>query len=364
MKHIICTVTNDLSYDQRMQRICSSLVDDGYRVTLVGRQLKQSHPLRTLSFQQHRLQCFFHTGKLFYLEYNLRLLIYLIRQDYDIGYAVDLDTILPQFLMMRLRRLPCLYDAHEYFTETPEVVRRPLVQKVWSFIADWTIPQMTACITVGKGLSKLLGDRYKNDFAVVRNMPLLQSIPPPKTPSQPFVILYQGMLNEGRGLEAMITAMQQLDETELWLVGEGDLSKALRLLAQNYHVEDRVQFLGFVAPDELKAITLKADLGINLLENRGLSYYYSLANKAFDYVQAGVPSLQMDFPEYRHLNEEIKCYLLIDNLHPSTIIKAIERLQNNTLLYQQLQQNCRFAAQAWHWGKEQRTLLNTVRSLK
>jgi glycosyltransferase involved in cell wall biosynthesis len=363
MKHIICTVTNDLTYDQRMQRICSSLADNGYAVTLVGRVLGHSQPLRDFPFQQHRLQCFSNTGKLFYVEFNIRLFIYLLRQNYDIAYAVDLDTILPQFLAARLRRKPCIYDAHEYFTETPEVVRRPLVQKIWAFIAGRTIPQMAACLTVGNGLAQLLGERYRKEFSVVRNMPFRQSEVPAKIPTSPYIILYQGMLNEGRGLEAMIAAMKEISDAELWLVGEGDLSDELRGLVQEYEVTDKVQFLGFVPPDQLKAITLQADIGINLLENKGLSYYYSLANKALDYVQAGLPSLQMNFPEYRHLNEEIACFVLIDDLQTSSITLAIQKLQNDPLYYTQLQQNCHLAAQQWNWENEQRTLLNIVCSL-
>ena len=77
-KIIYFTVTNDLSYDQRMQKICGSLAQAGYKTTLVGRKLKSSQPLTQRAFQQKRISCIFNKGKLFYAEYNFRLFFYLL----------------------------------------------------------------------------------------------------------------------------------------------------------------------------------------------------------------------------------------------------------------------------------------------
>ena len=75
---IYFTVTNDLTYDQRMNRICTSLAAHGYNVVLVGRRRKQSQPLRKEKYQQKRLRCWFQKGKVFYAEYNFRLFFYLL----------------------------------------------------------------------------------------------------------------------------------------------------------------------------------------------------------------------------------------------------------------------------------------------
>ena len=103
MPHIICTVSNDLSYDQRMQRICRSLSGAGYDVTLVGRQKPASPALRPETYRQVRLPCRHGKGKLFYLEYNWLLLKFLLAEPFDIVCAVELDTLLPAFLAGRHR---------------------------------------------------------------------------------------------------------------------------------------------------------------------------------------------------------------------------------------------------------------------
>lgn len=104
MKRIVFTVTNDLSYDQRMIRICTSLVGAGYQVTLVGFKRPDSKPLSQQSFQQVRLSLFFRKGWLFYADYNFRLFWWLLFRRLDVVGAIDLDTILPCWLVSVLRR--------------------------------------------------------------------------------------------------------------------------------------------------------------------------------------------------------------------------------------------------------------------
>ncbi|MEO0726238.1 MAG: glycosyltransferase [Bacteroidota bacterium] len=358
MSSIICTVTNDLAQDQRMIRICSSLQAAGYDVTLVGRLRKNSRPLVERSFDQRRLNCWFDRGKFFYLEYNLRLLWFLWRHSANVINSVDLDTLLPGYLISRLRKgTICVYDAHEYFTEVPEVTRRPAVQRIWSFLADWIIPQLKYAYTVGPALAKLFTERYRTPFAVIRNVPIRQKTVERQI-GEERIILYQGMLNEGRGLETMIAAMSLLPEQyRLLLVGSGDVEAQLRDMAKNYKLEGRTQFTGFVRPDELPSFTNQAWLGLNLLENTGLSYYYSLANKAFDYIQAGVPSIQMDFPEYRALQEEYNCFLLLENLSAEALAQLILQADGAEATYQQLAQNCQLAATKLNWDVEEQILL-------
>ncbi len=353
---IICTVTNDLSYDQRMIRICTALSDEGYDVLLLGRNRQQSIPLKQEPFEAKRLRCFFEKGIWFYMEYNLRLFWYLLFQKVDVLYAVDLDTILPCFWVARWRKKVIVYDAHEYFTETPELVNRKIVQSIWKWIARSTIPHIDYGITVGTGLAQLFQEAYGTPFVVLRNMPF-RTLPVEAPKHEPPLLLYQGALNMGRGLEQMIAAMPYLPQTQLWLVGEGDLSAQLRAQVAELQLQKQVQFLGYLTPDALKVITPKATIGLNLLENKGLSYYYSLANKAFDYVQAGVPCLNMDFPEYRYLNDIHEVALLIPDLATSTIVDAVKKLLNYPAQYKTLVENCHQAAQVWNWESERVRLI-------
>lgn len=359
--YIIAAVTNDLHQDQRMQRICTTLQGAGYRVELAGRRRRNSTSLTAQTYEQTRFNCWFERGKMFYLEYNLRLLLYLMGRPFDAVCAVDSDSLVACFLAARIKGRPCVLDAHEYFSETPEVVQRPFVKTIWEIVAKWIIPQIRHCYTVGEALAEVLSKRYGVDFETIRNAPLKQSGPAQRNAShsdRPFIVLYQGMLNAGRGLEAMLQAMKQLEDAQLWLAGEGDLSDQLRRQAQMLIRQEKVRFLGFVPPADLRQLTSQAHIGINLLEAGSLSYWYSLANKALDYIHAGVPSIQMDFPEYRKINEKWEVFTCIPDLLPDTIAGAVRALQQDREQYERMQQQCAIATDELCWQNEAPKLLN------
>jgi len=363
LKTIICTVTNDLTYDQRMIRICTTLAQAGYRVRLVGRDRPDSKPLVDRAFEQKRLRCRFERGKLFYFEYNIRLFFYLLVAKFDAVCAVDLDTILPGLLVAKSRGRACIYDAHEYFTETPEVECRPAIKRIWEAVAAFAIPRVDAAYTVGEGLAEIFEQRYGKPFSVIRNVPFGQEAIAQPDPAKPPVILYQGVLNEGRGLEQVIRAMQQIKGAELWLAGEGDLSAALRQMVTALDLQSRVKLLGYLQPEALREVTLQASIGLNLLENRGLSYYYSLANKAFDYIQAGLPSIHMNFPEYHKINADFEVFYLLADLEVATIVNAIHMLWHDEQLYQKIRANCLVAKDVFVWEKEEKRLIELYQKL-
>lgn len=357
LHNIIFTVTNDLSYDQRMQRICTTLARNGYNCLLVGRKRKDSMPLGEFAFNTHRLRCFFNAGKLFYFEYNLRLLFFLMRQPFDAVCAIDLDTLMACGAVSVLRRRKLGYDAHEYFTEVPEVVSRPLVKSIWHRVAKYWIPKTHFRYTVGSALAKELDKMYQKPFDVIRNVPYESRLKGEKeySQSEKKILIYQGALNEGRGLEPLIDAASELP-VEICLAGEGDLSLALRERVARKGLEEKVVFLGWVTPERLKEITRKAFLGYNLLEKRGKSYYLSLANKYFDYTMAQVPCLVSAFPEYVQLHREYG-HSVICELTKEAIVANINHLIDRPDEYQKLVKNCEIAAKTLNWEMEEQKLL-------
>ncbi|MGI4762799.1 MAG: glycosyltransferase [Janthinobacterium lividum] len=365
---LVFAVTTDLSYDQRMQRICGSLARAGYEVLLVGWQRPASVPLGPQPYAQHRLQGWFQHGKLFYLEYNLRLLRYLLSQRATAWACADLDAALPTWLRARLGGQPFVYDAHELFTEVPEVVARPRVQRLWKWVENFIVPRAQLRYTVGPALARLFEEKHPGcPFGVVRNVPVDAPLPAATAwPGGP-VLLYQGALNVGRGLAELLAAMPQVP-ARLVICGEGDCSASLRQQAAGLGLlaSGQVEFKGYVLPAALRQLTAQATVGIMLLENTGLSYYYSLANKFFDYVQAGIPQLCIDFPEYRALNAQHAVAELVPDLAPATLAAALARLLPAGELgphYQQLAATCRLARAEWNWQQEEKVLFRLYHNL-
>lgn len=364
MARIIFTVINDLTYDQRMHRICNSLANDGYDVLLVGRKLKSSITLRQENFRQQRLKLIFSQGKFFYLEYNIRLFFFLLFKKFDIVCGIDLDTILPCYFISRIKSKKCVYDAHELFPEVPEVIRRPSIQKMWRRVEKFSVLRILNCYTVSNGLADYFKKNYGREFEVIRNMPVKDDAAIKKESDfSSRIILYQGALNEGRGVEAMIEAMKTLD-CKLTLAGEGDLSTLLRKKVTQLNLSEKVVFVGKKNTAELHDLAKQSLIGINLLENKGLNYYYSLANKFFDYVQAGLPQISMNFPEYKTMNREFEVALLIDDLKTETIVNAVNKLLQEPDVYRKLRNNCVQARETWNWQNEEKKLRSLYRTLK
>lgn len=363
-KRIVFTVTNDLTYDQRMQRICNTLSDHGYIITIIGRRLKKSLPLQSQKYHQYRVRCVFNKGKLFYLEYNMRLLFKLLSLKYDIICGVDLDTIIPCLITSRIKNKKCVYDAHEYFPEVPEVIKRPFVKAIWKMIEAIAVKNVHATYTVSESIAGIFSKNYDKTITVIRNFPLAveQQVLQNEDNSEKY-ILYQGALNEGRGLEQAIGAMQKID-CKLYLVGEGDNSNQLKELAKQLNLLDtKVCFLGWVKPDKLITITAGATIGLNLLDNKSLSYYYSLSNKLFDYIQAEVPSINMAFPEYENINKQFEVAVLLKDLSIDKLVQAINNLLTDNKLYNKLKSNCLKARRVFIWEKEVDMLLNIYHQL-
>ncbi len=361
VKKIILTVTNDLTYDQRMQKICTSLNSAGYEVELIGRQRPFSIPLKKTSYRQKRLRCFFDKGKLFYVEFNIRLFFYLLFSRFDAICAVDLDTIVPAFFGAEMKASRLVYDAHEYFTEVPEVVGRPAIKKVWEWVEMTFMPQCDLVYTVSDGLAGLYEKKYGIKASVIMNVPALVEAERSNNLQETY-LLYQGALNEGRGLEYLIEAMKGID-AKLKLAGEGDLSQSLRKLTNELKLEDKIEFLGYVEPLPLKQLTENAWIGFNLLENKGLSYYYSLSNKFFDYIHAGVPQVCINFPSYQAINDKYQVAVLIDGCSPAQIIGAFNRLSQGQDLYLTLKKNCEVCSRLLNWQEEEKKLLGLYEQL-
>ena len=362
MKKIASLVTNDLHQDQRMNRICTSLVNAGYDVTLIGRKRKSSRPLAKMPFHRLRLNCWFERSILFYGEYNIRLFFHLLFNKYDIINANDLDTILPAIYVAKLKGVKVVYDAHEYFTEQEEIVNRPSLKKFWKRIERFAIPKVDKAITVSQGYANLFEKEYPIPFNIVRNATVLRLAPDNCTPSEEY-ILYQGAVNYGRGLEQILLAMQFVN-SKLYICGDGDILPDLKKQAKKLGISDKIEFIGFIEPEKLREYTCGAKIGLTLFAKDGLSHWHSLANRFFDYMHSGVPQLAMNYPEYAIFNQKDEVAVLIDDIAPKNIAEALNQLLSDQELYSRLAKNARIAREHANWQAQEKVLLTVYSDLE
>jgi glycosyltransferase involved in cell wall biosynthesis len=364
--HIILAVTNDISTDQRVIRTAHTLHNMKARVTIIGRRLAKPLEYIDLRFKAIRMKLVFNKGPLFYAEYNLRLFLRLMIMKADILISNDLDTLPAVYLASKIRNTALVYDSHEYFTEVPELLGRRGVQRVWKWLESLMMPHILYACTVSSPIARAYQDKYGIKMQVIRNLPFkrdqtIQPLPALKNGSEK-IILYQGSLNKGRGLELAIQAIQFTNNVRLVIIGKGDLENKLKQLVLTLGLQDRITFTGRISPDQLIGYTIQADLGISLEEDLGLNYRFALPNKVFDYIQAEVPVLVSDLPEIRSLVEEYKVGLINHSLNAEELGVLFTGILNNEDQLRVWKSNLKIAAAELCWEKEEPKLIALIQS--
>ncbi len=354
-KHIVICSTSIANYDRRIQRISYSLHKAGYQLTWMCR-VRNDFSLDYLNLV--RIRSPFQGGFLFYAWLNLVLFFKLLFRKADAICAVDLDTALAAKMVSVLTGRTLIFDAHEYFTEVPELTGRNFVKSFWSTIANWILPRIKYNYTVGSQLANKFSELYHVSYETIRNTPVQISGPEKEhiISNEINSLVYLGVINKGRGLEIAIEALTELKDCHLTVLGDGDLFEEMKQLSKDLKVDDRIKFLGFVQPENISKELAKCQISINLLSADSKSYYYSLANKYFDYINAGLPCICMNYPEYKALNEKYGMSILIDDYTPNALIEAVRNLQVPDL-YSQLQKNTISAAKELHWAIDEARLV-------
>jgi len=325
LKQAYISVINDLATDQRVGRVAKLLVEQGFEVNCLGRKLRKSPELNNRLFKLRRYRMLFSRGPLFYAFFNLRLLTTLLFvKKPALMISNDLDTLPANFIASRIRRIPLIYDSHELFTQVPELIHRKAVQSVWKWIERRIVPKLRYAVTVNYSIATIYRRLYGTRFRVVRNVPeKLVYTPRKKDPAVKQMIIYQGALNVGRGLELMIDSMRHLPHVRFVVVGTGDIEDELKQRVVQNKLNDRVEFRGRMLPEDLVELTLTADLGISLEEDLGLNYRYSLPNKIFDYIQCRVPVLCSALPEMSRIVDSYGVGISIKERSPEKIASCI-----------------------------------------
>jgi glycosyltransferase involved in cell wall biosynthesis len=363
----IVSVINDLVTDQRVDRNCRALLKCGYEVILVGRVLKNSLELPERPYRMHRMQLAFTKGPLFYLEYQIRLILFLLTHKAQLLFSNDLDTLLPNYLVSRLKKPELIYDTHELFCEVPELLNAPQKRKIWKSIEKSIFPRLKKVITVNQSIADIYSKEYGVDVKVVRNIPLKRLAVSTKTkedlglPTDTKIIILQGAgINMQRGAEEALEAMQWIKGAVLLIVGSGDVIEQLKHMRAELGLQEKVIITGKVPYELLAQYTRLADLGLSLDKDTNLNYRYSLPNKLFDYIHAGVPVFVSNLVEIARIVKHYKIGFVADNHDPNYMAEEINAIFQKPEQLELWKANLKKAQMDLSWEKEEETLIGII----
>ena len=370
MKRIIVSVTNDLTTDQRVHKICSCLHEEGFSITLIGRKLKNSAPL-SREYKTSRMRLLFTKGFAFYAEYNIRLFFKLLFLKKDILIANDLDTLLPNYINHKISRSKLVYDSHELFTEVPELIHRPKVQNIWLSIEKYIFPKLKNVYTVNDIIANIYAKKYHVNVGVIRNIaPKIKNNSVDKAliektkGNQKMIILQGAGINIDRGGEEAVEMMQYLENTVLYIIGSGDVFPILKEKVKTLKLENKVFLLGRRPYNELMEYTKIADLGLSLDKNTNLNYEYSLPNKIFDYIQARVPLLVSNRKIIANIVKKNDIGLVTESHDPKVLATTVSKILKDEERLKSWKKNIIIAADKYNWELESEKLKTIYRNLK
>ena len=369
-KKIIISVTNDLSTDQRVKKVCGTLNSMNYDILLIGRKRPTSSELKR-TYRTKRMKLIFNKGALFYAEFNIRLFILLIFSKVDIYHANDLDTLLANYLAAIIRRKPIVYDSHEYFTGVPEIQNKKLVKKVWKTIEQFIFPKLKHIITVNQSIAQLYKEEYNKDLRILRNVPnkienlKLKSKSELNIAKDKDIIITQGAgININRGIEELVEAMQYLNNVCLVIIGDGDVIPQLKKRTLELKLENSIIFKGRMPYHEMMQYTQHAKLGITIDKDTNTNYKYSLPNKLFDFIDAGIPILASKIIEVEKIIKKYQIGLFINNHEPTHIANQIKYALDNKELISEWKSNTTLATKELNWEIEENTLKDIYKKIE
>jgi glycosyltransferase involved in cell wall biosynthesis len=362
-KSVVVSVINDLVTDQRVDKTCQLLTEMGFSVLLVGRVKRESHAMPVRAYNTKRMKLLYEKGPCFYAEFNLRLFLFLLFKKAHLLVSNDLDTLWPNYLIHKWKKIPIVYDSHELFTETPEVIHRKFVQSTWLKIERSIFPKLKDVITVCDSIADIFKEKYKVDVKVVRNIPPQRNIKNHKTrreldlPEDKKILILQGSgINIQRGAEELVEAMQFIPDYLLLIIGGGDVIANLKKQTAGLKLKN-IRFLPKQPMESLISYTRNADLGLTLDKDTNLNYRYSLPNKLFDYIHAGIPVLASPLVEISKIIHKYEVGTTIKNHDPKHISEKIKEVLNNENQLSLWKENLKFAAEDLSWDREKEILI-------
>jgi glycosyltransferase involved in cell wall biosynthesis len=312
----------------------------------------------------------FHAGAGFYASLQVAMLRALWRMEVDAIWANDLDTLLPAFVVARLRRVPLVYDSHEFFTEAAGLTGRPFQRNVWLALEGFLFPKLAAVITVNDAIADAYAKRYPRAAAgrplVVRNMPRMRAHQAAESAGwrerlgipadAPFLILQGAYLDVDRGVKQAVAALAAHEFWYLVVVGAGVEWEWAQTQVGSFN--GRLIVLPKMPFEELRGLTAAADVGLSLDQGLHGNYFMSLPNKLFDYIHAGVPVVASAMPEVARVVHEWRIGQVVDDATPEGIGEAVTRVLE--VPKSEWRTRCRDAAAVLHWGNEEPLILQAL----
>ncbi|MGW7834702.1 glycosyltransferase [Staphylococcus xylosus] len=281
----------------------------------------------------------------------------------EIIHANDFD-ILFMVKISGYKKAKVIFDAHEIYSKNMFVDSKPLLSKVVQELEKCFTKNINSFITVSNAAKDYyLSQGYKKEPIVITNAPIKEGFVAKNNNNNNFEVVYQGQLVSNRGYEEFLEAGRYINDENIKLIirGFGHLENELKDLKKkkdinNVDVQDPVEM------NQLVKSMSNSDVGVVLTKPTSINFEYTVSNKIFECLHAGLPVILSPVKEHIYLNDKYNFGIILDEVTPGKIAEAILKLKENAELYKELKKNVVKASNILTWQNEERKLIEIYKS--
>ena len=378
---VVHIVLNTFVQDSRVMRECKSLAENGYDVTVIAywmEDLKEDEFQDGYTIKRLRLKTKSWTNNSIvqvfkYLEFLFKSLLTINKIKPKVCHGHDPSGLFVAYFAKVILNCHIIYDSHELWSDSIHSKgKKMFLYKIGREFEKLLIKKTDAVITVNQSIADIMLQENKiPSINIVRNMPSksknssILSKAELGFPKCKFNLIYTGNVEKGRGVNAVIEAFKSVRPDIGFIIMGRDSAyrNKMKEKVNTLKLGQRIKFINAVLPHEVVNVCKLAEAGIAPIKNMCKSYYLSLPNKIFEYIQAGMPVLSSDFPEMKRIIDEYKIGLTFDVEDTTNISKLINALFDNNKIYKIFCDNSKKAAESLNWNVEQSKLIDLYQQL-
>ena len=189
MLKILLIRSNHVHPEPKVEKEAKTLGDNGYSVEVLAWDRTGENPelenKESYKIKRIKLKASYGKPELIFklILWSLYEMIFLIRSDFDIIHAFDLDTLIPAVIISKIKQKPLIYDCADFYADSlPGNV--PLILR--KFIANLEIffsKSANAVILVDESRKNQFKNKLKKT-TIINNTPMEISLPKNQTPSK------------------------------------------------------------------------------------------------------------------------------------------------------------------------------------
>lgn len=287
------------------------------------------------------------------LSFGLKLINHLKKFNPDVIHANDFDMLFFAYFVKK-KNQNLIYDAHEIYAKNGMISKVPLLSKIIVMLEKHMMKKVNHFVTVSNAAKEYYQSKgYKLEPVVITNAPIKREFQKLEK-NKKFEAIYQGIVSEGRGYEEFAESARYTD-AQVTIRGYGptmgkisDIKNKYKL--ENLKIEDPVEM------DEMIRAASRSHVGIVMTKPISENYEYTVSNKLFEYLHAGIPVILSPVKEHIYLNDKYEIGIIVDQITPEKIADAINLLSSDKKLYESISRNAVSISNLLNWQNEGKKL--------